>query len=155
MPLPDRPDFQTWFTARNGGRVGRQSDDPTVCDTCGSAMDHALGGPDCLVCLAEQFGAETAEMQLAEAIAAFAQAAGDPPTLSRLLADAIAHVHDLVVDGQDPVKIEYEAAEDGWIVATIRNVPGVFSQGRSRAEARSNVLDALRLMRSPEPEQPN
>jgi predicted RNase H-like HicB family nuclease len=30
--------------------------------------------------------------------------------------------------------------------------PGVFSQGRTRDDARANVLDALQLMTSPEPE---
>lgn len=48
--------------------------------------------------------------------------------------------------------ILYEEDEDGWIVASIPEVPGVFSQGRTRDEARANVLDALQLMTSPEPE---
>lgn len=48
--------------------------------------------------------------------------------------------------------IVYEDAEDGWIVASIPEVPGVFSQGRTRDEARANVLDALQLMTSPEPD---
>ena len=39
--------------------------------------------------------------------------------------------------------IVYEAAEDGWIVASIPEVPGAHSQGKSREEARENVLDAL------------
>ena len=47
--------------------------------------------------------------------------------------------------------IVYENAEDGWIVATIPEIPGAFSQGRTRDEARSNVIDALRLMLTPEP----
>jgi predicted RNase H-like HicB family nuclease len=47
--------------------------------------------------------------------------------------------------------IIYEDAEDGWIVATIPEIPGVFSQGRTRDEARSNVIDALKLMLTPEP----
>jgi len=47
--------------------------------------------------------------------------------------------------------IVYEDAEEGWIVAAIPEVPGVFSQGRTRDEARTNVIDALRLMLSPEP----
>lgn len=47
--------------------------------------------------------------------------------------------------------IVYEDGDDGWIVASIPAVPGVLSQGRSRAEARENVLDALALMLSPEP----
>lgn len=48
--------------------------------------------------------------------------------------------------------ILYEEDKDGWIVASIPEVPGVFSQGRMRDEARANVLDALQLMTSPEPE---
>jgi predicted RNase H-like HicB family nuclease len=54
----------------------------------------------------------------------------------------------------DPVEptILYEEDEDGWIVASIPEVPGVFSQGRTRDEARANVLDALQLMTSPEPD---
>jgi predicted RNase H-like HicB family nuclease len=47
--------------------------------------------------------------------------------------------------------IVYEDGEDGWIVSSIPAVPGVLSQGRDRAEARENVLDALALMLSPEP----
>jgi predicted RNase H-like HicB family nuclease len=40
--------------------------------------------------------------------------------------------------------ILYEQGEDGWIVASIPEVPGAYSQGKSRAEARENVIDALR-----------
>ena len=40
--------------------------------------------------------------------------------------------------------------EDGWIVARVVEVPGAISQGRTRAEARENVIDALRLMLSPD-----
>jgi predicted RNase H-like HicB family nuclease len=47
--------------------------------------------------------------------------------------------------------IVYESGEDGWIIASIPEVAGVFSQGRTREEARANVIDALRLMLSPEP----
>ena len=50
--------------------------------------------------------------------------------------------------------ILYEQGEDGWTVASIPAVPGVLSQGRTRAEARENVLDALALMLSPEPIEP-
>jgi predicted RNase H-like HicB family nuclease len=39
--------------------------------------------------------------------------------------------------------IVYEDAEDGWIVASIPEVPGAHSQGKSRSEARENVIDAL------------
>lgn len=36
--------------------------------------------------------------------------------------------------------------EEGWIVARILEVPGAMSQGRTREEARENVLDALRTV---------
>jgi predicted RNase H-like HicB family nuclease len=39
--------------------------------------------------------------------------------------------------------IVYQAAENGWIVASIPEVPGALSQGQTRAEARENVIDAL------------
>ena len=53
----------------------------------------------------------------------------------------------------DPLQltIVYEHGEDGWIIASIPQVPGVLTQGRSREEARENVVDALRLMLKPEP----
>jgi predicted RNase H-like HicB family nuclease len=40
--------------------------------------------------------------------------------------------------------VVYEAGDDGWIVASIPEVPGANSQGRTREEARANVIDALR-----------
>jgi len=40
--------------------------------------------------------------------------------------------------------------EDGWIVARVLQVPGAMSQGRTREEARENVVDALRLMLAPD-----
>ena len=43
-----------------------------------------------------------------------------------------------------------EPDEDGWIVARVTEIPGAISQGRSREEARDNVIDALRLMLSPD-----
>ncbi len=47
--------------------------------------------------------------------------------------------------------IVYEPGNDGWIKVSIPEVPGVLSQGRTRKEARENVIDALALMLSPEP----
>ncbi len=47
--------------------------------------------------------------------------------------------------------IVYEDGEDGFIVSSIPAVPGALSQGRTREEARENVLDALALMLAPEP----
>ncbi len=39
--------------------------------------------------------------------------------------------------------IVYEDGGDGWIVASIPEVPGAHSQGHTRQEARENVIDAL------------
>jgi predicted RNase H-like HicB family nuclease len=43
-----------------------------------------------------------------------------------------------------------EPDEDGWIVARVLEVPGAMSQGRTREEARENVLDALRTVLTPD-----
>jgi predicted RNase H-like HicB family nuclease len=52
--------------------------------------------------------------------------------------------------------ISYEEPdEEGWIVASVIEVPGALSQGRTRDEARSNVIDALRLMLSPDEGDPH
>ncbi len=39
-----------------------------------------------------------------------------------------------------------EPDEDGWVVARVLEIPGALSQGRTRAEARENVLDALQTV---------
>ena len=44
------------------------------------------------------------------------------------------------------ITIVYEQGDDGWIVASIPEVPGANSQGRTRDEARTNVIDALRAI---------
>ena len=49
--------------------------------------------------------------------------------------------------------IVFEQGEDGFVVASIPEVPGTVSQGKTRAEARANVIEALRLMLRPEPGQ--
>jgi predicted RNase H-like HicB family nuclease len=46
--------------------------------------------------------------------------------------------------------IHYEDAGDGWVLATIPEVPGATSQGRTRAEARANVIDALQTVLTPD-----
>ena len=38
----------------------------------------------------------------------------------------------------------YEDGEDGFVIARIQEIPAAMSQGRTREEARENVLDALR-----------
>jgi predicted RNase H-like HicB family nuclease len=42
--------------------------------------------------------------------------------------------------------------EEDWIVARVLEVPGAMSQGRTREEARENVLDALRTVLTPNDE---
>ncbi len=49
------------------------------------------------------------------------------------------------------MSIVFEHGDDGFIVASVPEVPGALSQGRTREEARANVIDALRLMLAPEP----
>lgn len=51
--------------------------------------------------------------------------------------------------------IRYSDGGEGWIMAQVEEVPGAISQGRTREEARENVVDALRLMLSPEPGEPS
>jgi predicted RNase H-like HicB family nuclease len=46
--------------------------------------------------------------------------------------------------------VRFEDAGEGWILATIPEVPGAISQGRTRAEARGNVIDALRVVLTPD-----
>jgi predicted RNase H-like HicB family nuclease len=48
-----------------------------------------------------------------------------------------------------------EPDEEGWIVARVVEVPGALSQGRTREEARENVIDALRVMLSPDNDDPS
>ncbi len=47
--------------------------------------------------------------------------------------------------------VRYQDAGEGWVTARVLEVPGAISEGRGREEARANVIDALRLMLSPEP----
>jgi predicted RNase H-like HicB family nuclease len=42
--------------------------------------------------------------------------------------------------------------EEGWIIARVLEVPGAMSQGRTREEARENVLDALQTVLTPDEE---
>ena len=52
--------------------------------------------------------------------------------------------------------ISYEDPdEEGWIVVRVNEVPGALSQGRTREEARENVIDALRLMLAPDDDDPS
>lgn len=60
------------------------------------------------------------------------------------------------VDERLRLTISYEEPdEEGWIVASVVEGPGALSQGRTRDEARANVIDALRLMLSPDDDDPH
>ena len=48
-----------------------------------------------------------------------------------------------------------EPDEDGWIVARVIGISGAISQGQTREVARDNVLDALRLLLSPDDDDAN
>lgn len=49
--------------------------------------------------------------------------------------------------------ISFDAPDkQGWIVARVLEVPGAMSQGRTREEARENVLDALQTVLTPDEE---
>jgi predicted RNase H-like HicB family nuclease len=43
-----------------------------------------------------------------------------------------------------------EPDEEGWVLARVVEVPGALSQGKTREEARENVLDALRVVLAPD-----
>lgn len=61
----------------------------------------------------------------------------------------------MVVTEKLRLTITYEEPdEDGWIVASVNEVPGALSQGRTRDEARENVIDALRSMLAPDDDDP-
>lgn len=47
-----------------------------------------------------------------------------------------------------------KSPQSGWIVARVTEVPGALSQGRTREEARENVIDALRLTLAPDDDEP-
>jgi predicted RNase H-like HicB family nuclease len=72
------------------------------------------------------------------------------------LVRAVARRYAVNMDERLQLTIAYEEPdEDGWIVASVLEVPGALSQGRTRQEARANIIDALRLMLSPDPSDPH
>jgi predicted RNase H-like HicB family nuclease len=42
--------------------------------------------------------------------------------------------------------------DEGWYVGRLREVPGVFSQGKTLGELEENVRDAYQMLRDDEPE---
>ena len=72
--------------------------------------------------------------------------------------NADGHVRATVLPGVSTLRMTIafdEPDEEGWIVARVVEVPGALSQGRSREEARENVIDALRLMLTPDDGDPS
>ncbi len=48
--------------------------------------------------------------------------------------------------------IRFSDAGDGWVTAQVAEIPGAISEGKTREEARSNVLDALDVLLTPDEE---
>ena len=46
--------------------------------------------------------------------------------------------------------IRYADAGEGWVTAQVAEIPGAISEGRTRGEARANVLDALDVLLTPD-----
>jgi predicted RNase H-like HicB family nuclease len=42
--------------------------------------------------------------------------------------------------------VVYTAIEDGWIMATVPELPGAVTQGRDMDEARANIKEAVELL---------
>ena len=96
MPLTDRPEFRAWLDRHNERRVGRPHGDTIDCLTCGSDVDHELSTQECLVCLAERFGIETAEHWIADVLAGLVRAAADPVVLAQVLAEIVPFARDVI-----------------------------------------------------------
>lgn len=50
------------------------------------------------------------------------------------------------------ITVRYCEAGDGWVTAQVAEVPGAISQGKTREEARANVIDALGVALTPDDE---
>jgi hypothetical protein len=96
MPLTDRPEFRAWLEIHNDRRVGRPHGDTSSCLTCGAEFDHELSTHECLVCLAERFGIETAERWIADVLAGLVRAASDPVVLTQVLAEIVPFARDVI-----------------------------------------------------------
>jgi predicted RNase H-like HicB family nuclease len=42
--------------------------------------------------------------------------------------------------------VVYQTIEDGWIMATVPELPGAVTQGETLEEARANIKDAVELL---------
>ena len=52
---------------------------------------------------------------------------------------------------EQELTIVYSDAENGWTSASVPALPGTISAGKTREEARDDVLDAVRVMLSTPP----
>ncbi len=43
-------------------------------------------------------------------------------------------------------EVLYDTIEDGWIMATVPDLPGAVTQGETLEEARSNILEVIELL---------
>ena len=43
-------------------------------------------------------------------------------------------------------KVLYQTIEDGWIMASVPDLPGAVTQGRNMDEARSNIREVIELL---------
>jgi predicted RNase H-like HicB family nuclease len=48
--------------------------------------------------------------------------------------------------------INYGDAGEGWVTAQVAEIPGAISEGKTREEARENVIDALDVLLTPDEE---
>jgi len=96
MPLIDRPEFRAWLDHHSERKVGRPHGESTACMTCGADLDHEVSVHECLVCLAERFGIETAEQWIADVLAGLVRAASDPTVLAQVLAEIVPFARDVI-----------------------------------------------------------
>jgi predicted RNase H-like HicB family nuclease len=48
-------------------------------------------------------------------------------------------------------EVLYETIEDGWIMATVPDLPGAVTQGENMDEARSNIREVIELLLASKP----
>jgi predicted RNase H-like HicB family nuclease len=69
---------------------------------------------------------------------------------SRSLSTGRALSYGWAVSDQLHLTIRYSDAGDGWVTAQVAEIPGAISQGKTREEAKANVLDALDVLLTPD-----
>lgn len=56
------------------------------------------------------------------------------------------------MQGEVHLTVRYSDAGNGWVTAQVAEIPGAISEGRTREAARTNVLDALQVVLTPDEE---